>query len=71
MAASPYTTHEDFFLKTPLYEPKIVDIPTIKTFIWKKISFDGYCPFCDKETTFDRHSTGGELSGAGIALQRE
>jgi hypothetical protein len=62
---APYTTHRDFFFKTPLYEKREVSPLQIKQIIWVDMTFDGYCPYCRKETTFDRNSYGTKFEGRG------
>jgi hypothetical protein len=49
-----YSGHQDFFLKSPLYERRLMTAPQIEAFLSKVFKFDGHCPYCRRSTTFTR-----------------
>src|SRR5258708_33569205 len=68
----PYTAPQDFFFKTPLYEPQKMGVQQIKTALRKPMTMDGYCPYCRSASTFHRdrgHERTGYADAYYLALE--
>lgn len=51
---APPISLQAFFFKTPLYEKITIPVPYIKNYLMRGLTFDGYCPFCKRASTFSR-----------------
>jgi hypothetical protein len=63
MTTPSYSTDQNFFFATPLYERQTLTAGQIKHLKWEGMKFDGYCYFCNKLSTFERSSHGATMSG--------
>jgi hypothetical protein len=60
--AKPYTTPQDFYFCVPLYARLQLDVHQIKNHLMRDLDVDGWCPYCQKTSTFHR-DPGTQLTG--------
>lgn len=58
----PLKSFQAFYFNTPLYEKLQINTEQINQYLMKPFTFDGYCPYCRRMSTFHR-SAGAQLTG--------
>lgn len=58
MTETPYASAKQLLLETPLYETLVgMTAPQIANLVNGNYKFDGFCPYCKRETTFEKSGT--------------